>query len=142
LNAKVYWHREGLVFHCPIISNIMTHERFCEIRKCLHIINPTKYVHIQKGQPGYDKMLQTRWLVDERRKACMREWSLEKYLIIDEMMVHYKGSYCLACQYMPNKHEKWRIKVWCLADSSSKFVYNFDIYGGRSKLNWALFFIY
>jgi hypothetical protein len=118
----------GFFFHCPIILNIMTCERFCEIRRYLHIKNPAKYKYIQKGQLGYDKMRQTRWLVDEICKACMREWSLGKYLTIDEMMIHYKGSYCLARQYMPKKSEKWKIKVWCMADSSSKFVYNFDIY--------------
>ena len=131
-NSKVYWDREGSFFHCLTISNIMTHERFCEIRRCLHITNPEVYEHIQKGEPDYDKMHQTRWLVDEIRKACMREWSLGKYLTIDEMMICYKGSYCLACHYMLKKPEKWGIKVWCLADSCSKFVYNFDIYCGKN----------
>ena len=58
----------------------------------------------------------------------MREYSLGKYVIVDEMMIWYKGSYCMARQYMPNKPEKWGIKVWCVADSISKFVYNFEIY--------------
>jgi hypothetical protein len=74
----------------------MTRERFCEIRRCLHITNPATYEHSEKGQPGYDKMRQTRWLVEEIRKACMREWSLGKFLTIDEMMIQYKGSYCSA----------------------------------------------
>jgi hypothetical protein len=39
-NIKAYWQREGSIFHCPIISNIMTRERFCEIRSCLHITSP------------------------------------------------------------------------------------------------------
>jgi hypothetical protein len=29
-HIKAYWHREGFIFHCPIISNIMTQERFYE----------------------------------------------------------------------------------------------------------------
>jgi hypothetical protein len=131
-NIKAYWHREGSLFHCPIISNIMTWERFREIRRCLHITNPATYEHIEKGQLGYDKVRQTRWLVEEIRKACMREWSLVKFLTIDEMMIRYKGSYCPTRQYMPKKPEKWGIKVWCLADLSSKFVYNFDIYYGKN----------
>ena len=32
---------------------------------------------------------------------------------------------------MPNKPEKWRIKVWCMADSTLKYVYNFEIYYGK-----------
>jgi hypothetical protein len=33
---------------------------------------------------------------------------------------------------MPKKPEKWGIKFWVLADSSSKFIYCFDIYCGKN----------
>ena len=33
---------------------------------------------------------------------------------------------------MPKKPQKWGIKIWCLADSTSKYVYNFDIYCGQN----------
>ena len=33
---------------------------------------------------------------------------------------------------MPKKPQKWGIKIWCLTDSKSKYVYNFDIYCGRN----------
>jgi hypothetical protein len=62
----------------------------------------------------------------------MREWNLGKYVTVDKMMIRYKGSYCPARQYMPNKPEKWGVKVWYLADSKSKFVYNFEIYCGKN----------
>jgi hypothetical protein len=68
------------------------------------------------------------WLVEEIQSACMREWSLEKFVTIDEMIVCYKGSYCPVRQYMPNKPKEWKIKFWVLTDSSSKFIYCFDIY--------------
>jgi hypothetical protein len=130
-NMKTYWEREGGFFHCPIISRIFSRDRFQQITKCLHITNPNSYV-ATRGEPGYDKMGQVRWLVDDIRRACMREWSLGKYVTVDEMMIRYKGSYCPARQYMPNKPEKWGVKVWCLADSKSKFVYNFEIYYGKN----------
>jgi hypothetical protein len=90
------------------------------------------YEHIQKGEPGYDKVRQVRWLVDEIWDACMREWQLGKFLTIDKMMVRYKGIYCPIRQYMPKKPEKWRIKFWVLADSGSKFIYCFEIYCGKN----------
>lgn len=70
--------------------------------------------------------------MNEVRDYCKLVWSLGKFLTIDEMMIRYKGSYCPARQYMPKKPQKWCIKVWCLADSSSKFVYYFDIYCGKN----------
>jgi hypothetical protein len=48
------------------------------------------------------------------------------------MMIWYKWSYCPTHQYMPNKPEKCGVKVWCLVESKSKFVYNFEIYCGKN----------
>jgi hypothetical protein len=47
-NYKTYWEKEGSFFHCPVISNIMTRERFVELHRCLHLTNPATYDHIQK----------------------------------------------------------------------------------------------
>ena len=33
---------------------------------------------------------------------------------------------------MPKEPQKWGIKVWCLADSKDRYVYDFDIYCGRN----------
>jgi hypothetical protein len=131
-NYKSYWKKEGSLFHCPIISNIMSHARVIQLRRCLHITNPALYEHIQKGDVGYDKLRKVRWLVDEIRNASSREWSLGKFVTIDEMMVRYKGSYCPIRQYMPKKPKKWRIKFWVLADSVSKFIFCFEIYCGKN----------
>jgi hypothetical protein len=48
-NYKSYWEKEGSLFHCPIISNIMSRARFAQLRRCLHITNPASYEHIQPG---------------------------------------------------------------------------------------------
>jgi hypothetical protein len=105
-NMKSYWEREGSFFHCPTISNIMTRERFKELVRCLHITNPETYAHFEKGDPSYDKIRQVRWFVDEIKSTYMKEWSLGKFLTIDEMMVCYKGTYCPIRQYMLKKPEK------------------------------------
>ena len=47
------------------------------------------------------------------------------------MIKRYKGSYSPIFQYMPNKHEKWSLKVWCVACSISTYVWNFEIYCGK-----------
>ena len=33
---------------------------------------------------------------------------------------------------MPKKPKKWGMKIWCLADSITRFIYNFDVYCGAS----------
>jgi hypothetical protein len=93
--------------------------------------NPATYVR-DRDMAGYDKMGQVRWIVNQVRDNCQKVWSVRKYFTIDKMMIRYKGSYCPSCQYMPNKPQKWGIKVWCLVDSVTKYVYNFEIYCGRN----------
>ena len=83
----------------------------------------------------YNKMRQVWWLVTKIPNACMNSWILEKFVTMDEMMVHCKGTYCPTPQYMPKKSQKWGIKILCLAYSVSKYVYNFDIYCGRNLDN-------
>ena len=36
---------------------------------------------------------------------------------------------------MPNKPTKWGIKLWCVADASQKYVYDFEVYTGASVKN-------
>jgi hypothetical protein len=69
-NLKTYWQKPGSIFHCPIISKSFTHERFMAIRNCLHITNPTTYANVERGEVGFDKLRQIRWLVDAIRNAC------------------------------------------------------------------------
>ena len=116
--------KKRLFFHCHVISNIFMRDRFQAITKCLHLTNSATYMQNQ-DEPGYDKMRQLRWLLTAIHDAFMWEWTLGKYVIIDEMMICYKDSYCLALQYMPKKPHKWDIKVWCLADATSIFFNNF-----------------
>jgi len=109
-NVKTYWHKKGSIFHCPTISSLMSHNRYQLFTRCLHITNPSTYVR-DKTMPGYNKMGQVRWLINAIHKNCMKSWNVGKFVTIDEMMICYKGTYCLARQYMPQKPLKWGLKV-------------------------------
>jgi hypothetical protein len=79
LNYKSYWEKVGSLFHCQVISNIITRERFIQLCRCLYITNPGTYDHVPKGDPYYDKLRQVRWLVAEICIACKRELSLGSF---------------------------------------------------------------
>ena len=130
-SVKIYWSKVPSIFHCSIISSIFTRRHFELLTKCMHVRDPSTYVS-DRNMVGYDKMGQVRELDDKVRQNFQRVWNLGKFVIVDEMMVSYKGIYCLARQYMPKKPQKWSIKVWCLVDSRFRFVYDFDIYCGRN----------
>lgn len=103
----------------------------------------SKYPHINNLGEGvldkdfyhYDKMFQCRWLFDCIKDVCCSIWIMVPYFTIDEMVVRYKGKYCQVRQYTLKKSEKWGLKIWCLVDATSKFVYNIAIYCGKSGVN-------
>jgi hypothetical protein len=47
--------KEGSVFHCPIISKVLSRNRFNALIRCFHTTNPATYVS-EKGLPRYDKL--------------------------------------------------------------------------------------
>jgi hypothetical protein len=110
----------------------MSRDRFKALTRCFQITNPVTYVR-EKSLSGYDKLGQTRWLVDSIRESCKRVWKLGKMCTIDEMMIRYKGTYCPLRQYMPQKPQKWGIKIWCMACLVTKFVWNFAVYYGKTE---------
>jgi hypothetical protein len=129
---KSYWMKEGSIFQCQIISKTMSRDRFKALIRCFHITNSATYVR-EKGFPGYDKLGKTKWLVENIRESCKRVWQLRKMCTIGEMMIHYKETYCPLRQYMPQKPQKWGIKIWCMACSMTKFVWNFAVYCGKTE---------
>ena len=50
-------------------------------------------------------------------------------------MIFYKGIYCPLHQYMPQKPQKWGIKIWCMAYSVTKSLWNFAVYCGKNEDN-------
>jgi hypothetical protein len=38
---------------------------------------------------------------------------------------------------MPKKPIKWGLKVWCLAGAKSRFIVDFDVYCGKSRVTLA-----
>ena len=94
--------KKASIFHCPIISKTISQDRFKALIRCFHITNPATYMR-EKDLLGYDKLGQTRWLVDNIRVSCKRVWQLGKICTIDEMMICYKGTYGPLRQYRPQK---------------------------------------
>ena len=55
---------------------------------------------------------------------------------IDETMVGFRGRFA-AKQYMPKKPQKWGIKAFTMADSSTGYTINIVMYMGSEKIEGA-----
>ena len=53
-------------------------------------------------------------------------------MAVDDSMVAFKGRTSMM-QYLPAKSHKWGLKAWCVADSVSGYMYNWELYTGKSN---------
>ena len=83
----------GFGFPLPYHIQIMFQDHFMALTRCFYITNLATYVTKKCENLG-----QTRWLIERSCENYMKVWKLRKMRTIDEMMICYKGTYCVLCQ--------------------------------------------
>ena len=106
----------------------MSSRRFELLLKFLHLNDSRKQP--ARGQPEYDKLYKVRPFLDAVVKNFQACYTPSENLSIDESMVGFKGRLAFL-QYMPKKPQKWGMKAWVLADSSSGYIWNWKLYTGK-----------
>jgi hypothetical protein len=131
LCRRLYWSRDEPLFHCPIISQLLTRDRFELITRCLHVTNAPPHVK-DRSSATYDKLHKLKWMLEEVRERFKAMWAPNQQLTIDEGMVMYKGIYYPICQYMPKKPVRFGHEIWAAVDALSKSLWNFKVYCGKT----------
>lgn len=85
---------------------------------------------VPRGEPGFDKCHKIRPILEKVAKNCLTKYHPNRELSIDEAMVGFKGRSSLK-QYLPMKPTKRGFKVWCICESTSGYMLNFDVYCGK-----------
>ena len=123
--ARMYWSHETRI---PLVADVMSVNRFEKIRQFLHFNDNN--TALEKDHPDHDKLFKVRPVIESVLSKC-KEIPQEETHSIDEQIIPTKGRTGLR-QYMPNKPNKWGIKVWARCGVSG-LVYDFEIYTGRSN---------
>ncbi|KAH9632821.1 hypothetical protein HF086_016302 [Spodoptera exigua] len=76
-----------------------------------------------------DKMAPIREVVELVTKNCRNNYVPSDYLTLDEQLVGFRGR-CGFIKYIPNKPDKFGIKIFMVVDTKFPYVYNFEIYVG------------
>lgn len=129
---RAYWRRVGSTLHCHDIVRTMSRFRFLYILRCLHMVPKGSYI-TDKENPAYDPIGKCRWILDAVTANAKALWNPGPYVSIDECMVGYNGRFCSFKQYLPMKPTTHGIKLWILADSSTKYVWNMEVYVGAEN---------
>ena len=77
-----------------------------------------------------DRLHKVRWFLDYLNTKFRTMFTTYGDMTIDESMVEFKGRLQFR-QYMPAKLTKWGLKILTLAESSSGYIHQFQVYTGR-----------
>ncbi|UJR12827.1 hypothetical protein I4U23_005296 [Adineta vaga] len=125
-----YWCRNK-IFYTEIISNTMPRKEFYRIFTSFHLSDNTKQKQFAKSSKKF-KLFKVFDFIHLLKTNFQVNFILGTNICIDESMIKFKGKSSLK-QYLPLKPIKRGYKVWCLADSLTGYLYNFDIYTGKQE---------
>lgn len=126
---ELYWSSDPF-YHNPIIAAVMPCKRFKKLTENLHLSD--RATEVPRTHSGYDKLCKIRPIMDILNKSFQENCIGTHMQSIDESMVKFKGRSTLK-QYMPQKPIKRGYKVWARCDSETGYLYQFNVYIGKSE---------
>lgn len=119
----LYWKEDEKYFMFGTrISDVISKDRFMQIKRYLNFSNAVEQQN--------DKLHKVRYMLDKIRNSFKSEYIPHEEISVDESMVPFKGRLSFK-QYMKDKPCKFGIKFWMLADATSAYCWNFDLYVGK-----------
>lgn len=118
---SMYWSKDPL-YHCAYLSepHSLSRDRFKQILTCLRFYSTAD----PAPRSSYSKI---RPLLDFVKRTCQSNYMPAQQLSVDETLVMYKGRVQFR-QYIPTKRSKYGIKIYCLCESSSGYLWNFEVH--------------
>lgn len=125
---KPYWTTDSM-FKIPGIPSVMTRDRFDKILQYFHCNDSS--LNVAKGGVGHGKLHHVRPILDIVQKRLVENYRPHKSVSIDQAMIPFRGRTGYR-QYLPAKPCKFGIKVWEMADSTNGYVYQLQVYSGKT----------
>ncbi|XP_066918855.1 piggyBac transposable element-derived protein 4-like [Clytia hemisphaerica] len=119
----LYWSTRHLL-STPIFPRLMRRDRFEEIRKMIHFTKPDDEVED-------DSLRKLRVTMEYLVGKFRANYVPQEALAIDEYLSLWKGRLSFRV-YIPNKRERYGVKLYMLCESSSGYLWNFIIYTGAT----------
>nr|XP_022910280.1 uncharacterized protein LOC111421369 [Onthophagus taurus] len=111
------------IFRC-----IMSLQRVLVILACLRFDN----IEDRQERKKEDATAAISWVFKRFVNNCQQQYSLGELTCIDEMLIGFRGHVQFR-MYMPNKPNKYGIKVQILTDARTNYFYNGYIYSGKGS---------
>ncbi|XP_020603908.1 piggyBac transposable element-derived protein 4-like [Orbicella faveolata] len=122
-DSTKYWSTATL-YHGLWARSILSRKRFRALMALLHVVDPC-------NEPAGNKLHEVQGFVDFMKGRCKLLYQPRQHVAIDERMVKSRHRSGIR-QYIKDKPIKYGIKFWVLADSSTAYVVDFNIYSGKA----------
>lgn len=123
-NVLDLWNTSGL--GVEMIYLTMSYKRFRFLMRCLRFDD----IRDRAQRKEIDKLCPIRELFEIFITNCQDIFTPSEYLTIDEQLVGFRGR-CSFRQYIPNKPNKYGIKIFALVDTKTMYTVNLEIYPGN-----------
>ncbi|XP_051511237.1 piggyBac transposable element-derived protein 4-like isoform X1 [Myxocyprinus asiaticus] len=130
-----YWARK-MMYNFSYPQSVMSRARFQAISWNLYLCDPQEDEenNKKKGTPGYDQLHKIKPLYTEIVSACMTHFHPNREITVDERMDATKSKIGLK-RYLKDMPTNWGYRLFVLADSSSRYTWNFFVYDGKSSMS-------
>ena len=122
--VEFLWNNE---YGVEIFKNTMSRNRFNMIKKYLRF-DSLEERRINKNK----KFIHIQYIFDEFTRNSMQHYIPHPFLTIDEQLIPSKNR-CSLIQYLPNKPDKFGIKIWMLVCNTTKYCFNQSPYLGSEE---------
>jgi len=123
-----YWSKDEMLA-TPFFGRVMQRNKFLLIMSLLHLNDNDNQV--ARGLDGYDPIYKVRRVYNHFRGKFEELYSPGENIAIDEGMIAWRGNLSFRV-YMPDKPDKFGVKLFMLCDSSNGYCPRFEIYHGTS----------
>ncbi|PAA86818.1 hypothetical protein BOX15_Mlig002331g1 [Macrostomum lignano] len=115
-----YWSQDP-VFHCSFLSmpNALSRDRFKQLLSCLRFYDCTD---VQEGP-----LAKIQPFLHQLQRVCSNNYMPRQHISVDETLVLYKGR-LLFKQYIPTKRSRYGVKLYCLCESETGYLWNFAVH--------------
>lgn len=105
-------------------QTVFGRDRFLSILRFLHWPST--------GVAGTDSLYKLRSLIGSLQGNFKKYYGPNGYYSVDESMIGFRGRVKFL-QYIPSKKRKFGMKCFCLAEASTGYTVNFEIYTGKDE---------
>ena len=120
------------VFAVPALQSVFTRNQIWQLWQNFHLADNTRQP--APTDEGYDKLYKLRPMINGMKEKFKHAYNIGEKVCVDEHMVKGKGRNPFK-QYLPMKPIKRGTKIWELACSCCGYLYDFQVYTGKSGGN-------